>query len=220
MWSPRDIFKRWSVRHQKKTPGACVSGRVKWESHQPQFPQVLLIFFHPEMNFDPFPELMNNSSLIGNVNHTSKINIPIKRIPKKILNDHSLYSNFWTWHKWMDAKTSRCWGNGGFFVWRLIYAIEISTWCFQKVSELDLSLTHMNLLSFHPNFHFFPMNFPIFSRFILPPQTLAVSKTWNEEQVDGEATVKWMRRQAWCNGKVGVTGHRLRWVAVVCLVCW
>jgi len=26
------------------------------------------------------------------------------------------------------------------------------------------------------------------------------------EQVDGEATVKWMRRQAWCNGKVGVTG--------------
>lgn len=24
--------------------------------------------------------------------------------------------------------------------------------------------------------------------------------------MDGEATVKWMRRQAWCNGKVGVTG--------------
>lgn len=26
------------------------------------------------------------------------------------------------------------------------------------------------------------------------------------EQVDGEATVAWMRRQVWCNGKVGVTG--------------
>jgi len=26
------------------------------------------------------------------------------------------------------------------------------------------------------------------------------------EQVDGEATVAWMRRQRWCNGKVGVTG--------------
>lgn len=27
-----------------------------------------------------------------------------------------------------------------------------------------------------------------------------------QEQVDGEATVTWMRRQPWCNGKVGVTG--------------
>ncbi len=30
--------------------------------------------------------------------------------------------------------------------------------------------------------------------------------------MDGEATVKWMRRQAWCNGKVGVTGDWVRWV--------
>ena len=28
--------------------------------------------------------------------------------------------------------------------------------------------------------------------------------------MDGEATVAWMRRQPWCNGKVGVTGELLR----------
>ena len=32
----------------------------------------------------------------------------------------------------------------------------------------------------------------------------------SQEQVDGEATVAWMRRQRWCNGKVGVTGARTR----------
>ena len=54
------------------------------------------------------------------------------------------------------------------------------------------------------NFHgIFPFHF----------DTLPGDKTVAlEEQVDGEATVKWMRRQAWCNGKVGVTGDWVRWV--------
>ena len=31
-----------------------------------------------------------------------------------------------------------------------------------------------------------------------------------EEQMDGAATVAWMRQQPWCNGKVGATGLATR----------
>ena len=91
----------------------------------------------------------------------------------------------------------------------------ISTW-WKRSKERKIYLfqhnTHMNHKSdafFHLKFHVF------FSRvFLWIPRISPIcspvsfrSTTWfHEEQVDGEATVKWMRRQAWCNGKVGVTG--------------
>lgn len=68
----------------------------------------------------------------------------------------------------------------------------------------------MNLIFFSTlsSMCFFPI-FPMDSKHFpnLFPGFKNRSTTWfHEEQVDGEATVKWMRRQAWCNGKVGVTG--------------